>query len=107
MEISELYSYSFIDLNTFRISDLSTLDVSSNLSKEPTLPNIPKPITLTEEGINVSVEPENKVLCRMCGRVLTEPTSRVLGMGPSCYKQFRAEHSKQINLLCYRPVTKE
>lgn len=106
MDLAELYTYPHIDLNTFTIPKLNQVTATTNtpvnvISTSPT-----KVPTHSEVVSNTDTDTEHTVLCRLCGRPLTEPTSRVLGMGPSCYKQFKASHSRQINLFCLRQVDK-
>lgn len=105
MDISELYNYSHIDLNTFRFPNSTNVLDTLDSSQRPTT-NIPQISTSLKSATSSDVDSENKVMCRMCGRLLTDSTSRMLGMGPSCYKQFRAEHSKQINLFHYKPLSR-
>ena len=90
MTQSELSTYTEIDLNKFSLdSDLKPISDVCSVS------NTTK-VMLSEEII--IQQPD--IVCKRCGRVLTEPKSRILGMGPTCYKQYMAERTKQLNLFC-------
>lgn len=69
--------------------------------------NIPDmvPHTLIEYTHRVEISEEiiakgSDVVCRRCGRPLKDYNSRLLGMGPTCYKLYIKERTKQTNLLC-------
>lgn len=104
MDLAELYSYPFIDLNTFSI-EKPNYKSSNSIKSNTTVPvdiNTTIPTTSvshTETDNTVNTKDENTVLCRICGKPLKELTSRKLGMGPSCYRQFKASRTKQINLF--------
>ena len=111
MDLAELYSYPFIDLNTFSIEKpnykLSNPVKSNSITNTEVNTVVPNVTTShTEIDNTVNTEDENTVLCRICGKPLKEPTSRKLGMGPSCYRQFKASRTKQINLFGSIKTTK-
>ena len=89
-DISEMFST--INLNDF------TIDVPFDI------PNT-VPHTLIENINRVEISEEiiakgSDVVCRRCGRPLKDYNSRLLGMGPTCYKLYIKERTKQTNLLC-------
>ena len=94
MTQSELSTYTEIDLNKFSL-DSDSKPVSDVCSVSPPAKDTTK-VMLSEEII--IQQPD--IVCKRCGRVLTEPKSRILGMGPTCYKQYMAERNKQLNLFC-------
>jgi len=106
MTQSELSTYSNIDLNDFTVpsidtntnmktSDQSVVDVSNT--------NETVTVTFSEELISRKTD----VVCKRCGRVLTDTESRILGMGPTCYKLYMAERNKQLNLFCRKDLGKK
>ena len=103
MELAELYSYPFIDLNTFSI-EKPNYKSNTSIKVKPTTDisvdmSVPT-VNVSHVEINdTTTEGENTVLCRVCGKPLKDVNSRVLGMGPFCYKQFKVSRSKQINLF--------
>ena len=85
------------------LSDLSKVD-KSRLTETNTVLKDSKTVKVEFSEEIITNEPE--VICKCCGRPLKEANSRILGMGPTCYKRFIAERNKQINLLCRKPIGK-
>ena len=90
-----LLDHNIIDMNNYHnnndnevcVTNLSDVDITSVAS---VVNNI-----APEDSKNIGSD----VYCTRCGRKLKDNQSRVLGMGPTCYQQFRASRNRQINLF--------
>lgn len=105
MTPSELSTYTDIDLNNFKLPAVSVNNDSTeqpqNVIKSNIFSNTVK-VEFSEEIIAVDAE----VLCKRCGKPLHDTKSRILGMGPTCYKLYMAERNKQLNLFCCKGIGK-
>lgn len=90
-----LLNHNMINMNTYhninddemRVINLSDVNITSVAS------------TVSSIAPEDSRDIGSDVYCTRCGRKLKDNQSRVLGMGPTCYQQFRASRNKQINLF--------
>ena len=108
MSMSELSGYDYINMNDFStslsnnsnsISDVSSstyTTIKHNTTSYIYGEDIIVPLTIKSENDT------NKVLCMRCGKPLTDSKSRLLGMGPSCYKQYQKDKNRLINLFCLK-----
>lgn len=105
MTPSELSTYTDIDLNNFTALNVSVnnnpTEQTHNVIKSDIFSNTVK-VEFSEEIIVTDAE----VLCKRCGRPLHDTKSRILGMGPTCYKLYMAERNKQLNLFCCKGIGK-
>ena len=79
----DLADYSFIDLNTFQLTNEPTYTVSSNKAKVA--------LALLDDEPDIGV-------CKICGRKLRGIDSCQLGMGPICFKKYKETliHTKTL-----------
>lgn len=105
MAMYELFSYDRIDLNEFHSESVYTTSLASPQlsSGDNTIEDIQNNSILNNDGsVRKDTEECAKVYCKRCGRVLQDVTSRILGMGPTCYKLYKKERDQQINLFCLK-----
>ena len=101
----ELSSYDRIDLNEFHLESVYTNSLASSQlsSSGNTVEDTQNSSILNKDGsVRKDTEECGKVYCKRCGRVLQDVTSRILGMGPTCYKLYKKERDQQINLFCLK-----
>lgn len=105
MAMYELSSYDRIDLNELHSESVYTSSLASPQlsSGGNTIEDIQNNSILNNDGsVRKDTEECAKVYCKRCGRVLQDVTSRILGMGPTCYKLYKKERDQQINLFCLK-----
>lgn len=88
-----LSDYPCINLNHF---ELPLCDCPKEVLCDSTSQVGTKAITPSE---NSTTDSDTDIYCRRCGRKLKDSQSRILGMGPTCYKQHQLDRNRQINLL--------
>lgn len=111
----ELYNYDNINFNHKGLpkadnsnSEVDDDIISNNITSVSTETlfqtfNVPTMRNVDISDSNVTID-KDAVICKVCGRKLKDHHSRALGMGPMCYKQFKASRNKMFNLLIKREV---
>lgn len=106
MAMQELSEYGHIDLNNFHMESNHNISFSEIQPVSSTAPSTPitTNVSIPQENnlITPKEEETGKVYCKRCGRVLLDASSKILGMGPTCYKLYRKERDQQINLFCLK-----
>jgi len=90
----QLRQYNILDMNTFHIPP----DVI-HTPEEDILNTSASIFPVILESSQVENPSEDVVLCKRCGRPLKDLHSKDLGMGPTCYRQYKLERSKTVDLL--------
>ena len=81
------------------ITDNSNIIPPEDISYNPFSVHTIRTIEISNSEIT---NDKDSVICKVCGRKLKDHHSRALGMGPQCYKQFKASKRKMFNLLSRR-----
>lgn len=104
----ELYNYDNIDFNHRGLPEADNSNLEANnitsVSTETLKSLSVHTIQTVNTSDNIVTIDKDAVICKVCGRRLKDHHSRALGMGPMCYKQFKASRNKMFNLLLRKEI---